>query len=217
MSGNAIFEDRLAIDARPSALTIQKWGAVASFLMAAAFFVAHYIYLTGNLADNFGPLTYSLADVLYGPVWGVGLVTAVYALRERIGERAPRLMTLALLIAVAAASAFVTVAAIRAANRHYHLAHPDLNLESSVTVLTVWATLVAGIIGAAWQFLGWTFVLVGIGGWISGRLPRLLSALYLVGGAAALTVIVFPGMEGFALVSALAICVWQGIVLWRPD
>ena len=215
MINNTIVTDPIEVDIEPSSMLIQKWGGVASLVAAAGFVIAHYIYLTGNLDEALGPATYSLADVLYGPVWGAGLVAATYALRERIGERAPRLMTMALLVAVAAAGAFVTVAAVRSANRYYHLAHPELQLQEMSTILIVWATLVAGLIGAAWQFLGWTFVLIGAAGWVSQRLPRALSALYLAGGAAALAVLVFPGMEGFALVAALAICIWQGIVLWR--
>ena len=70
-------------------MTIQKWGGLASFLLAAAFVVAPFIYLVGNLRDAFGPFTYALADFLYGPVWAASLVTAVFALRERIGA-APR-------------------------------------------------------------------------------------------------------------------------------
>ena len=113
MSGNAIFEDHLDLDAGPSGLAIQRWGGLASFLMAPALIIAHYIYLTGDLADNFGPLTYSLADVLYGPVWAAGLVTAVYALRERIGDRAPRLLCALYLVGGAAALAVIVFPAWR--------------------------------------------------------------------------------------------------------
>ncbi len=200
-----------------SAGTIQKWGGIASFLIPIALVVAHWIYLAGNLRDAIGPFTYSLADFLYGPVFAASLVTAVYALRERIGERAPRLMTLALLIALAAACAFVAVASIRSANRYYHLVHPELRLESSTTILIIWTTLVAGIIGAAWHILGWAFLLIGVAGWTSRRLPRLLSALYLVGGAISLFVFVLPGLEGNALVATLVISVWQGILMLKVE
>jgi hypothetical protein len=97
-------------------------------------------------------------------------------------------MSLALLTAVLAAGAMVAVACIRAANRHYHLIHPELHLENSPTVLIVWTTLVAGVTGAGWHFLGWALVLVGSAGWTSRRLPRLLSALYLVAGTISLFV-----------------------------
>jgi hypothetical protein len=202
-------------DARISATTIQKWGGLASFLMAVAFIVAPLIYLVGNLRDAMGPFTYAVADFLYGPVWAASLVTAVYALRERIGERAPRIMTLALLVSLVAASAFVTVASIRSANRHYHLIHPELHLESSSIVLTVWTTLVAGLSGAAWHFLGWAFLLIGLAGWTSRRLPRVLSALYLVGGSVSLFVYLLPDMEGGARLLGVVVSIWQGILLWR--
>ena len=99
--------------ARASAVTVQKWGGLASFLMAVAFLVAPLIYLVGNLREAFGPLTYNLADFLYGPVCAASLITAVFALRERMGDCAPRRMTLALLAAALAAGAFVAVACIR--------------------------------------------------------------------------------------------------------
>jgi hypothetical protein len=51
----------------------------------------------------------------------------------------------------------VAVACIRSANRHYHLIHPELHLEESTSVLVVWTTIVAGVIGAGWHFLGWAF------------------------------------------------------------
>lgn len=34
-----------------------------------------------------GPFACSVADFLYGHVWAASLITAVFALRERIGER----------------------------------------------------------------------------------------------------------------------------------
>lgn len=193
---------------------IQRWGGLASFIMVVALVAAHMIYLSGDLRDAWGSLSYTLADLLYGPVFGASLVMVVYALRERVGDRAPRLMTLALLMALAAACAFVAVASIRSTNRTYHVTHPELNLQSSTMVLTMWATLVAGVIGAAWHFLGWAFVLIGSAGWTSRRLPRILSGLYLFAGAVSLSVFIAPGMEGNAIVLTLVISVWQAILLW---
>ncbi len=198
-------------------MTLQKWGGLASFLMVGAFIVSGLIYLMGNLRDALGPLAYSLADFLSGPVWAASIVTAVFALRERLGQHAPRRMNLALLAAIAAAGAFVTVACIRSANRHYHLTHPELHLESSTTVLVVWATLVAGVIGTAWHFLGWAMVLVGSSGWASRRLPRALSALYLAGGAVSLFVYLSPDLEGVAATFGLVVSIWQGILLWKTE
>ena len=198
-----------------AAVPIQKWGGLASFLLAVAFIVSSLIYLTGNLRDAMGPYAYSLADFLSGPVWAASLVTAVLALREHIGERAPRRMNLALLAAFAAACAFVAVACIRSANRYYHLDHPELHLESSSTVLIVWTTLVAGVTGTAWHFLGWALVLIGSAGWTSGRLPRVLSALYLLAGTTSLFVYLLPGMEANALVLLVVVSIWQGILLLK--
>jgi hypothetical protein len=188
---------------------------VSSILLAVAFIVAPLIYLTGNLRDSLGPLSYDLADFLYGPVWAASLVALVFTLRERIGERAPRRMSLALLAAVLAAGAMVAVACIRSANRHYHLIHPELHLEESSTVLIVWTTLVAGVTGVGWHFLGWTLLLVSSAGWTSGQLPRVLSALYLVGGIVSLFVYLLPEMEGLAAMFGIIIIIWQGLLLWK--
>jgi hypothetical protein len=192
-----------------------KWGGFASFLLVLAFIVAPWIYLTGNLRDAFGAVTYNLADLLYGPVWAASLVTVFFALREHIGERAPRRMSLALLAAVLAAGAMVLVACIRSANRHYHIMHPELHLEDNSTVLMLWATLLAGLTGAGWHFLGWALVLTGSAAWTSSRLPRLLSVLYLIGGIAALFVYLFPILEGLAILLGIAWGMWQGIYFWR--
>ncbi len=215
MPDNTIFKVRTDADARASAVTVQKWGGLASFLMAVAFLVASLIYLMGDLREAFGPLTYDLADFLYGPVCAASLIMAVFALREHIGDRAPRRMTLALLAAALAAGAFVAVACIRAANRHYHLIHPELHSETSSTVLIVWTTLVAGVIGTGWYFLGWTFILVGSAGWTSRRLPRVLSVLYLVAGTGSLFVYVLPDIEGTVGALGVVVSIWQGILLWK--
>ena len=196
---------------------MQKWGALASFLLVVAFTVAPSIYLFGNLRDAIGLFTYDLADFLYGPVWAASLVTAVFALREHIGERAPRRMSLSLLAAALAAGAMVFVACIRSANRHYHLIHPELHLETSTTVLVVWTTIVAGVTGAGWNFLGWALVLLGSAGWTSGRLPRLLCVLYLVGGIVSLFVYLFPNLEQVAATLGVIWGVWQGIFLWGAE
>ena len=190
---------------------------ISSFLLAVAFIVAPLIYLVGDLRDAMGPFAYSLADFLYGPVWAASLVTVVFVLRERIGEQAPRRMSLALLAAAFAAGAMVTVACIRAANRHYHLIHPELHLETSSTVLIVWTTLVAGVTAAGWHFLGWALVLIGSAGWTSGRLPRLLSVLYLVAGITSLFVYLLPENEGLASMLGVVVSIWQGILLWKAE
>jgi hypothetical protein len=208
-------KDRTDADAGTSAMTIQKWSGLASFLMVVALITSSWIYLTGNLGAAIGPLAYTVADFLYGPVWAASLVMAVFALRERIGERALRRTNLALLAAFAAACAFLAIASVRSANRHYHLIHPELHLEESATVLIVWATLIAGLTGAAWHFLGWAWVLVGSAGWTSRRLPRVLSALYVVGGIVSMLVYVLPDSEAPAGLLTGIISIWQGILLWK--
>lgn len=202
--------------ASPSSTTL-KWAGLASFLMAMTFIVAPLIYLVGNLRDALGPLSYDLADFLYGPVWAASLVTVVFTLRERMGEYAPRRMSLALMAALLAALATVAVACIRSANRHYHLMHPELHLEESSTVLIVWTTLVAGMTSTAWHFLGWVMVLVGSAGWTSRRLPRLLSLLYLAAGTLSLFVYLLPDSEANAAALGVVVSIWQGILLWKAE
>ena len=117
--------------------------------------------------------------------------------------------------ALLAAGAFVAVACIRSANRHYHTMHPELHLEMSSTVLIVWTTLVAGVTAAGWHFLGWALVLVGSAGWTTRQLPRLLSALYLLAGATSLFVYLLPASEGTAAAFAVMVSFWQGILFWK--
>jgi hypothetical protein len=190
---------------------------ISAILLAVAFIVAPWIYLVGNLRDALGPLSYNLADFLYGPVWAATLVALVFMLRERIGDRAPRRMSLALLATVLAAGIAVAVALIRSANRHYHLMHPELHLENSSEVLVVWATLVAGLTNTGWHFLGWAWVLIGSAGWTSRYLPRLLNALYLLAGVISLFVYVLPGSEAPAVLLSVIVTVWQGILLWKCE
>lgn len=209
------FEDRTDPGVEVSAPVLRKWGGLASFLLAAAFIVAPMIYLFGNLQTTAGPFAYDLADFLYGPVWAASLVTMVLALRERTGGRASRRMSTAVLAALLAAGAMTAVACIRSANRHYHLAHPELHLEASSAVLVVWTTLVAGVTAAGWHFFGWVLVLAGSAGWTSRRLPRLLSALYVAGGAAAWFVYLLPELEGAVTMAGVVVAIWQGILFWK--
>ncbi|HET6597895.1 MAG TPA: hypothetical protein VFG81_19875 [Anaerolineales bacterium] len=190
---------------------------ISSILLTVAFIVAPGIYLFGNLRDAMGPFAYAVADFLYGPVWAASLVALVFMLRERIGERAPRRMSLALLAAVLAAGTMILVACIRSANRQYHLIHPELHLEESQTVLIVWMTLLAGVTGAGWHFLGWALVLIGSTGWTSRRLPPQLSVLYLVAGAPSLFVYLLPELEGLTVMLVMVVSIWQGILLWKGE
>jgi hypothetical protein len=142
-------------------VTVQKWGGLASFLLAVAYVVPSLIYLFGNLRAPNGLVAYALADFLYGPVWAACLITAICALRVQIGEHAPQRMSLALLAAALAAGAMLSVALLRSTNRQYHLLHPELNLEMSTPVLVVWTTLIAGMTATGWHLLGWALVLLG--------------------------------------------------------
>ena len=119
---------------------IERWGTLASWLLAVTFFVPGLIYLVGDLRTALGPFAYHLADFLNGPVWAVSLITVICVLREQLSERAPRRMSLAMSAALLAVAAMVTVSFLRASNRQYHITHPELGLENSVPVLVVWTT-----------------------------------------------------------------------------
>lgn len=203
--------------ASASAATMQRWGGLASCVMAVALLIPQWIYLTGDLRAPFGPVVYALADLLYGPVWAASLIAAVFALRERIGEHAPRRISLALLAALVAAAAMVGVACMRSANRQYLLTHPELSESLSTTLLLAWTTIVGGVIATGWHFLGWAFVLLGSAGWTSRRLPRRLCVLYVVVGAASLFVYLLPELEGGVVALSVVVSVWQGIVLWNAN
>jgi hypothetical protein len=125
-------------------------------------------------------------------------------------------MSLALVATILAAGAMIAVACIRSANRHYHLVHPELHLEESIEVLVVWTTLVAGVTGAGWHFLGWALLLIGSAGWTSRKLPPPLTVLYLVGGVVSLFVYLLPDLEGLAGMLVIVISIWQGLLLWKP-
>jgi hypothetical protein len=198
-------------------MTINKWGGLASFLMAGSFIVAPLVYLTGNLRDAIGIFKYNLADFLYGPVISASLITLIYVLRELIGKSELRRMDLALVAAVLSAAGMAAVAFIRASNRHYHLLHPELNLENSTTVLIIWTTLVAGVSSLGFHFLGWTFVLLGSASWTSRFFPRVLNVLYFLAGIAGLFVYLFQELEGLVLLLGTIIGIWQGVLLLKND
>jgi hypothetical protein len=198
-------------------MTISKWGGLASFLMAVSFIVAPFIYLTGNLRDSLGVFAYSLADFLYGPILSASLIMVTYALREHIGAGASRRMDMAFIASVLSALGWAAVAFIRASNRHYHLIHPELNLESSTTVLTVWTTLVAGVSAIGFHFLGWVYVLLGSAGWTTRYFPRLINVFYFLAGVPALFVYLLPDLEGLVMILGTIIGVWQGILLWNTE
>ncbi|MBL8093235.1 MAG: hypothetical protein JNL73_03625 [Anaerolineales bacterium] len=196
-------------------MTMSKWGGLASLTMAAAYIIPALIYLMGDLRAAFGPLAYSLADLLAGPVWAASLVVTFWVVRTRIGGFARQRMAWATGATWVAAAAMVAVACIRSANRHYHLAHPDLHLEDSTTVLVVWSTLVAGVLGAGWHFWGWSLVLLGAAGWATRRLPLGLSTLYIAAGIPAWFVYVAPDLEGGVVLLGVLVSVWQAVHLIR--
>ena len=75
----------------------------------------------------------------------------------------------------------------------------------------------AGVLATGWHFLGWVLVLIGSAGWTSRCLPRILTALYLVGGTLSLFVYLLPDIEANAIALGVVVSIWQGIVLWNAE
>jgi len=194
---------------------IGQWGTLACFLGAAALISASSVYLVGDLRSALGPMAYSMADFLAGPVCAASLGVLIFALRDHFNEHAPRRMSGVLLVGALTAGALVLVACIRAANRQYHLFHPDLHLENNTNILVIWATLVGGVSAAGWHFWGWVLALVGSAGWSSGRLPRGLCVLSWLAGLAALFVYAVPNLEAAAGALSIIWSLWLAALLWK--
>lgn len=194
---------------------VGKWGGVAAVVLAAVFVLPEMIYLMGNLREANGRLAYDLADFLYGPFKAACLVLVGYAVGNSLAGEGARRLSVGQMATLLAAGMFVAAALLRASNRHYHLAHPELHLENSQAVLLVWTTLVGGVINTAWHFLGWALLLVGSVGWKNGRWPGTLCIFYWIVGGLALFAYLRPDMDlGVAMLTAV-LSLWQGFVLWR--
>lgn len=200
---------------KKSSINLQRLGVFSSFLLVFSLLIPNWIYLTGNLESIYGPFVYSLADFLYGPVWAFSLVSVIIALRERFGTITSHRLPLALITSIISAGMMILVSCLRASNRGYHLTYPELHLEESIVVLTVWTTIVQGVIGAGWHFLGWTLLLIASEGWTSNHLPKGLCILYFCGGFISLFVYAFPILEGATILLGVLWASWQGLYFWR--
>lgn len=194
-----------------------KWISAAPFGLAVVYLLSRWIYLTGDFRAALGPAAYALADFFYGPLFAAGLVITVWSLIESIEGQAPRRVRLAEGLTLLAAMLFLLTASLRAANRQYHLVHPELELENSIPVLVSWTTLVAGVAGAGWHLLGWTLALLGWAGWSTAGLPRAFCGISLLTAAAALFVYALPNLEDAAGGFFVIWAVWAGVlILARP-
>lgn len=197
-------------------MTTNKWGALASFLLAISFIVAPLIYLMGNLRDSFGIFSYTVADFLYGPILSASLITVTYILREKISKHSKR-MDFALLASILASVGIAAVAFMRASNRQYHVLHPELNLENNQTVLLIWSTIITGLSGLGFHFLGWSYILIGSASWKTKFFPNILNILYFLTGIMALFSYLARDAENSVAMFAAIISIWQGILLWKSN
>jgi hypothetical protein len=194
---------------------LNRIGGVAALVFAVVLFAPEAVYLSGDLRAASGPLSYMLADFLYGPVKAVCLVLCVYALRNLPGVGDTRPMRLALPLSLLTALLFLTVAVMRGTNRSYHLAHPELNLENAQVVLTVWATQVSAATGTAWHGLGWLLLLIGWAGLTGPGLARALCVLCALTGGLALAVYAWPEFEAPVILLSAATSIGLGATLLR--
>jgi hypothetical protein len=73
MPDTTIFNIGHDINMEASALMMQKWGGLASMLLALASIVPAWVHLVGDLRAASGPFAYTLADLLFGPVCAASL------------------------------------------------------------------------------------------------------------------------------------------------
>jgi hypothetical protein len=198
---------------RMNPMNSSKWISTAPFSLAAAYLVSRLIYLTGDYRAALGPAAYALADFFYGPLFAAGLVITIWSLHERFEDQAPRRVRLAEGLTLLAAMLFLLTASLRAANRQYHLVHPELELENSIPVPVTWTTLVAGVAGAGWHLLGWALALLGWAGWSTAGLPRAFCGISLLTAAAALFVYALPNLEDAAGGFFVIWVVWAGVLM----
>jgi hypothetical protein len=186
-------------------------------MLAATFLGGTVLYFPGLLKDMRG---YYVADAFLGPLWAPGLIAVVFVLREQIGERAPRRMTLALIGAALAGLMMVTAAVIRSTNRGYLDLHPELDARMTQAAYLAWITIVHTAIAVGQHFLGWTLLLTASAGWTSRQLPRLLCGVLALAGVLALTAYLDTnwnaefGRPDLALLG-LIWGIWQGIIFLR--
>ena len=201
--------------ASPSSATL-KWAGFASFLLAVTFIVAPLIYLMGNLRDAMGPLSYDVADFLYGPVWAASLVTVVFTLRERMGEYAPRRMSLALLAACWRQG--------DGSRCLYSVCQPPLPFDSSRAASGELLNCPHRVDHPCGGHDSDSMALPGMGdgaGWV-GRLdfppssPPIECAVF-SSGTLSLFVYLLPDSEGNAAVLGVVVSIWQGILLWKAE
>jgi hypothetical protein len=192
-------------------MTLRKWGALASFVLVATFITSPLIvviYLTTPYPS--GHIGYQFADFLSGPLWAASLMMVVFALRERIGERAPRRMLIVLLAATLSAALMICVAMFRSVHRDFHFYHPALRI------------VVSALIAAGRHFLGWALLALASVGWTTRQLPRGLSALWFVSGILSLFAYLLAGYseqvsntyDGLAWLLYAIPTIWLGLLLW---
>jgi hypothetical protein len=190
-------------------MSIQKWGALASLVLVATFITSPLIFVT-YLTTPYpsGRMWYEFADFLSGPLWAASLMTVVFALRERVGERAPRRMLIVLLAATLSAALMICVAFIRSVHRDYPYYEPAFEI------------IVPALMAAGRHFLGWALLVLASLGWTTQQLPRVLNALFFVSGILSLFAYLWAGHPYADMYDALVWLlytiptIWLGILLW---
>lgn len=208
-------------------MTFQKWGALASFVVAATFFASPLIvviYLTTPYPS--GRVWYQFSDFLSGPLWAASLMMVVFALRERVGERAPRRMSIVLLAATLSTGLLICAAIIRSVHRDFQYFNPTRMDETSLLlILNTLSVVVPAVVAAGRHFLGWMLLALASVGWTTLQLPRGMSALFAISGVLSLLAYlwaVYPEqpadvLNGLAWLMFAIPMIWLGIMLWTAE
>lgn len=214
-------------------MTIQKAGGLAALFEAASFILGFWVFLA-----VLAPARYGAADIAPGrhvgflvanrdllTAWnlviyiafGAALVVLALALHDRLKPTAPALA------ATGAAFGLIWAGLVMACGM---VANVGISVIAGLAVAepaaaaATWLAykVVIGGLGGGNEIVGGLWVLlVGLAGWRTGALPRLLAALGMVVGAAGLLTTI-PALAELGSVFGLGLILWfawAGVVMLR--
>lgn len=212
-------------------LSVQKAGGLASFVQAAIYVSILVIYLvaipaaTGLSAEEFtdphalrpvltNPV-FDIADFLFGPIWALAGIIAALGLRDRLHEAAPNRTLLMLIGFVAAGALFTAGGVVQHMGRHIVSRTPIDDPATYEAIFRAHSLVVPGLTASGRVMLGIGLVPLGWAGLATGKLPRVLCWIYLVGGLLSFFAYLIGGIGELVAILGIVWNIWQGIVLWR--